>query len=567
MSTTETETGADAAGTGRAEAGSGVGAAEIGAAETEDELAAGSTVADPKVAELPSLSPNRNHTDHDLDTSASGGAISSPQTLASASNTDGREAVARSEKPLRQHIKFRDQLILVFGLLVIISIFLASIAGYILARREIYQEVDNFLKRSAQYSLDNAARYTETEQLFQAMEAEAARNILDALDAPAPVVVRYETWAQTIYGEEVVWFLHGDKMPQRDEDIQIARGEIPAQFSTRSFTPANQDSSIRLRVYSFQLGDDVSMQLGRDLRETDTALRDLLYRTFFIGLAVTAVMAFLGWLFGRRIMKPVEQLAVRTDRIAQTQDLSTPVEVRGGGEVAQLAQSFNRMLVALDLSRQQQQQFVADAGHELRTPLTSLRVNIDLLASDIVTEPDEKAKLLDDMQKEIMEFSKIVEELVELSADPHRAEELVMVDLADVAQHIADRAMGQTHTEVEVKVIDSVETLGNFRALERAVRNLVENAIKFGPDDAPVEITVSGTKLEVRDFGPGIGEDQKDKIFDRFYRSIEAQTKPGSGLGLAITKQVVERHGGQVSARNHPEGGAVIGFRLPPKTG
>ena len=532
---------------------------------TETEAGSDAAAADTKIAELqrhPNLDPAQNH---DLDASASGGIISAPQATVGTEGTNGSGGSNRSEKPLRQHIKFRDQLILMFGSLVIISILLSSIAGYWLARREVHQEVDNFLKSSAQEVLDNVAQFRSAGLLFQALQIDQGRRILHALDDP--LVIRYETWAQiNNVQQHVVWYLHSDEIPPLEEDLQVARGEIPAQFSTREFTPVDQEYSTRLRVYSFQLDDQVSMQLGRDLKETDKALRDLLFRTFFIGLAFTAVMAFLGWLFGRRIMKPVEQLAVRTDRIAQTQDLSTPVEVHGGGEVAQLAESFNRMLVALDLSRQQQQQFVADAGHELRTPLTSLRVNIDLLASDIITDPEEKAKLLDDMQKEIMEFSTIVEELVELSADPHRAEELVMVDLADVAQHIAERAMGQTHTEVEVKVIDSVETLGSFRALERAVRNLVENAIKFGPDEAPVEITVSGTKLEVRDFGPGIREDQQDKIFDRFYRSIEAQTKPGSGLGLAITKQVVERHGGQVSARNHPEGGAVIGFWLPHKT-
>ena len=565
MSTTETEAGAGAA---EAENGAGgAGPIEVGVTAGITEVAAGATVVASKTAESQRHSSFDATQDHDLDSSASGGIIASLPRQAEAKGPNGSGGVSRNEKPLRQHVKFRYQLILVFGSLVIISIVLSSVAGYFLARREIHQEVDNFLKSSAEEIVRSAEQYGSEALFFQALQIEQARAILGALDAPAPIVVRYETWAQIRTAQGVLWHLHSSEMPRLEADIQIARGEIPAQFSTRQFTPAGQEYSTRLRIYSFQIADHVSMQLGRDLRETESALDDLFYRTFFIGLAVTAVMAFLGWLFGRRIMKPVEQLAVRTDRIAQTQDLSTPVEVQGGGEVAQLAQSFNRMLVALDLSRQQQQQFVADAGHELRTPLTSLRVNIDLLASDIITEPDEKAKLLDDMQKEIMEFSKIVEELVELSADPHRAEELVMVDLADVAQHIADRAMGQTHTEVEVKVIDSVETLGNFRALERAVRNLVENAIKFGPDDAPVEITVSGTKLEVRDFGPGIGEDQKDKIFDRFYRSIEAQTKPGSGLGLAITKQVVERHGGQVSARNHPEGGAVIGFSLPHRTG
>ena len=99
--------------------------------------------------------------------------------------------------------------------------------------------------------------------------------------------------------------------------------------------------------------------------------------------------------------------------------------------------------------------------------------------------------------------------------------------------------------------------------LERAISNLVENAVKYSPQNSPVTITVDGGRLMVRDHGDGIDPADQPHVFERFYRSALARTEPGSGLGLAIVHQIVERHGGRVSVANHPDGGAVVGFELP----
>jgi two-component system sensor histidine kinase MprB len=100
--------------------------------------------------------------------------------------------------------------------------------------------------------------------------------------------------------------------------------------------------------------------------------------------------------------------------------------------------------------------------------------------------------------------------------------------------------------------------------LTRAISNLVDNALKYSAAPAPVEVVVTGTRLEVRDEGPGIPDADQARVFDRFYRSDTARTEPGSGLGLAIVKQAVERHGGTVWARTREDKqGASVGFALP----
>lgn len=477
--------------------------------------------------------------------------------------------------------RLSTRLTVIFGFTVIVAVLLSVGAGYLITSNELHQEVDRLLEEQAealnldQVSAAGGGSFVETLQDFQGNRVRAQ------LDAP--IFIPSDVWMQISHGRDVLWFLQGPyPIPLLPSDELIARGEAPAGFTTRTFGGGQGQPELKLRVYSFQINDDFTIQLGRNLADTDRALDDLLLRTILLGLAVMAVMAGLGWLLGRRTMKPVEQLARQADIIAQTQDLSTPIEVRGGGvrgggktrskdEVLRLTDSFNKMLAALDLSRQQQQQFVADAGHELRTPLTSLRTNIEMLAADVIEDPDEAAQMMFDIQREIVELSQIVEELIELSADPHHEQEFLPVSLAEIAGTVASRLRGQSHLEIELNSQNPVMLLGHERALERAVRNLVENAIKFSPgaDDGagvapePIKIEIDGPQLEVLDRGEGLPDDQLEKIFDRFYRSVDAQGKPGSGLGLAITRQIIERHGGRIWARNRSGLGLAVGFSLP----
>lgn len=535
--------------------------------------------------------------------------------------------------------RLSTRLTIIFGFTVIVAVLLSVGAGYLITSNELHQEVDRLLEEQAEtLSLDGLSE-SGRNSFVEALQDFQSNRVRAQLDAP--IFIPSDIWMQISQGRDVLWFLQGPyPMPLLPSDELIALGQAPAGFTTRTFGGEQGQPELKMRVYSFQIHDGFTIQLGRNLADTDKALDDLLRRTILLGLAVMAAMAGVGWLLGRRTMKPVEQLARQADVIAQTQDLSTPIEVgrrgrvwrrrsrarvrsqargrarararsqersrahsraraRNKDEVLRLADSFNKMLAALDLSRQQQQQFVADAGHELRTPLTSLRTNIEMLADDLIEDPDEAAQMMADIQSEIVELSQIVEELIELSADPHHEEEFLPVSLAEIAGNVAGRLRGQSHLEIEVNSRNPVMLLGHERALERAVRNLVENAIKFSPGAGPVgdgraagdgragtgaapepiRIEIDGPQLEVLDRGAGLPEDQLEKIFGRFYRSVDAQGKPGSGLGLAITRQIIERHGGRVWARNRTDtsgrgddarngddagrGGLAVGFSLP----
>ncbi len=309
-----------------------------------------------------------------------------------------------------------------------------------------------------------------------------------------------------------------------------------------------------------------AVQVARNLDETNRALRDLLWLSIFMGATVAIVSGAGAWMLARRITKPIGQLTAAAERVAATQDLTTPIKVRRKDEVGSLARSFNSMLEALRLSRRQQRQLVADAGHELRTPLTSVRANVDLMKRAERLADEEKDQILDDTSKELRQLSKLVEELLELAGEDRNGvgmnEPVVEVSLADLAEEAAERARRRTDREVEVEILSADLLEGRAEALGRAIDNLIQNALKFSPEDSPVRVVVDGRRLEVSDGGQGIPSDDIPYVFDRFYRSVEAKSSSGSGLGLAIVKQVVKKHDGRVWAENAEGGGAVVGFEL-----
>jgi two-component system sensor histidine kinase MprB len=236
--------------------------------------------------------------------------------------------------------------------------------------------------------------------------------------------------------------------------------------------------------------------------------------------------------------------------------------------VGSLARSVTTMVSALATSRDQQQRLITDASHELRTPLTSVRTNIELLrrAEDLPSE--QRREVLADLQLEVEELTNLVTELVELATDRASTDETTeRLQLGEVARAVVARATRRTGRTVQLDVRGDDTVVARPQMLERAISNLVDNALKYSPPPFPVHVMVNTRQLEVLDGGPGIPQEDQPRVFDRFYRSVNARTAPGSGLGLAIVKQIVERHGGRVWAENRPAGGARVGFELPPGPG
>ncbi|MEO5576715.1 MAG: HAMP domain-containing sensor histidine kinase, partial [Gaiellaceae bacterium] len=221
------------------------------------------------------------------------------------------------------------------------------------------------------------------------------------------------------------------------------------------------------------------------------------------------------------------------------------------------------MLGALEDSARAQRRLVSDASHELRTPLTSLRTNIEVLARDQALPPGDREQLLRDVTEQLTEMTALIAELVELArgdqvpSDP----EDVRLDLVTAAaiERTRRNRPGVTFTsKLEETMIRGVPA-----TIERAISNLLDNAAKWSPAGAEVEVALRGGELAVRDHGPGIDDDDLPFVFDRFYRASAARGLPGSGLGLAIVRQVAEAHGGTVVAGRAEGGGTLMRLTLP----
>lgn len=366
-----------------------------------------------------------------------------------------------------------------------------------------------------------------------------------------------------------------EPLPVDDVDRAVARGEIPGPV-LRDVTVDGE--AVRLvtvpvpdrprfgpgRAGDPTIGPGRALQMAESRQAVDESLAGLRRVLVLVAALGVAGAAVAGTIVARRALRPVGQLTDTAEHVAATQRLDATIPVDREDELGRLAMAFNEMLAALDRSRAQQQQLVTDAGHELRTPLTSLRTNVELLqrAGDLPAE--ERRRIVDDAVDELEELSTLVAELIDLATDTRRsAEAWEPVRLADVVQRVAERWRRRRAGPVSVTADHSV-VVGSPVLLDRAVTNLVDNATKWSVDEEPIDVLVAGGRVSVRDRGPGIAPEDRERVFDRFYRAVGGQDIPGSGLGLAIVAQVIEAHGGTVFVEDPADGpGVVVGFSLP----
>ncbi len=315
------------------------------------------------------------------------------------------------------------------------------------------------------------------------------------------------------------------------------------------------------RVLTQPLPGGGAVQLARDDSENQSLLGSLRWRFGLLDLAVVIVAAGAGWLFSRRLTRPLRRLAGAAEQVASTGRLDVPIDSAADDETGRLALAFATMLEALSRARATQHQLAEDAAHELRTPLTSLRTNVDILRRHDDLALETRTRILGALDTELRELTGLLDELVELSTERRDEEEAEPLRLDELVAAVVERARQRTGRTIDLGTEECL-VQGRPRALARAVANLVDNAVKFSSEPAPVEVRVRAGRVEVRDHGPGIAPEDLPRVFDRFYRSAAARAEAGSGLGLAIVAHVAETHGGRVFALSHPEGGSVVGFEL-----
>jgi two-component system sensor histidine kinase MprB len=461
-------------------------------------------------------------------------------------------------------MSFRRRIALLAAAAVAIAVLLASALTYLLVAHQLRGQVDAQLRgraHSLPFIASEVAHTPESPPLFS---GSIPRNLFLGI-SPRPNQVR--GYQQLVSSEGKILGRSGSSHVSLP--ISGATLALAAKHGRPVFSDARVDG-IHLRILAESVRPGLAVQFAQPLTEADHLLSRLRLILALIALGGIALAALLGGLVARAVVAPVGRLTRAAEHVARTQDLSGRIEATGADEIGRLAVSFNAMLDALDRSMSAldasvhaQRQLVADASHELRTPVTSLRMNIEILQDAHDMHPAEREQMFTDVVQQIEELTLLVNDLIDLARGEEPPSETEDVRLDQIVRESVARAHRHV-PETPFEVVLSPTLLQGVPArLGRAVNNLIDNAVKYSPPGQPVEIGLAGEELTVRDHGPGIAPSDLPHIFDRFYRGAEARGRPGSGLGLAIVRQVVEQHGGTVSASAAPGGGTTMRVHLP----
>ncbi|MBF6259562.1 HAMP domain-containing histidine kinase [Nocardia farcinica] len=455
----------------------------------------------------------------------------------------------RPPMPLTSSVSLRWRVTLLAASVVAIAVAVTSIAAYAMVARALYADVDEQLRARAATMIDNN---------------------FDSLGFQS--IILAGLYSNDV-GVALIFADHKSYMPPQqtippvgEQELAVADGQLASSLRTVSSQ----------RVLAVHTNSGATLVISQRLEPTREVLDRLAWLLFVVGGCGVVLAAAAGTAVGRTGLRPIARLTAATERIARTDDL-TPIPVTGDDELARLTESFNTMLRALAESRDRQRRLVADAGHELRTPLTSLRTNMELLiASSRPGAPQlpeqDMAELRADVVAQIEELSTLVGDLVDLAREDAPETVYDRVDLGEVAERALERARRRRADVEFVAELRPWFVYGHDAALERAILNVLDNAAKWSPAGEQVGVRMRETgrgllELTVDDAGPGIPPEERELVFERFYRTTASRSMPGSGLGLAIVKQVVTKHGGTITIDTSDCGGACIRIVLPGETG
>lgn len=301
---------------------------------------------------------------------------------------------------------------------------------------------------------------------------------------------------------------------------------------------------------------------ARHLRSTLASALLLSAALASAGALAVAVIA------ARAIVRPVRRLSEAARALGSGTNGVRVGATSGRGELAELGQAFDHMAASLERHERLRQVMVADIAHELRTPVAILQAETESLVDGVREATPES---LASLHEEAVRLARMVQDLQTLaSAD---AAGLLLerswVDLSLVAAEAAtslEARFVERHVHL-VQDLSRAVVWGDPNRLRQVVTNLLENAGKFTPRGGAARLAVSAgehyVQLEVADTGPGIAAEERERVFERFFRGSAGRTAGGTGIGLAVVKQIVEAHGGQVRATSAPNGGALFLVRLP----
>ncbi|MGW5252625.1 ATP-binding protein [Streptomyces sp. NPDC004012] len=492
----------------------------------------------------------------------------------------GLRGWAAARRAVQSRLRFtslRLRLVVVFGLVALTAAVSASAIAYWLNREAVLTRTQDAVLRDFQQEMQNRASSLPVHPTRDQLQHTAGQ-MANSSQRFSVLLIAQDEHGRTVTGNS-------------DLDTFTLQ-DVPA--SLRKAVDKQQRSSGGKDTYHLYwqrvIEDDKPYLVGGAkvigggptgymLKSLEPEAKDLNSLAWSLGIATGLALigsALLAQAAATTVLKPVHRLGIAARRLGEGK-LDTRLRVSGTDELAELSRTFNRAAESLektvaDMSAREEasRRFVADMSHELRTPLTAITAVTEVLEEELDAESGGIDPMIEPAVRlvvsETRRLNDLVENLMEVTRFDAGTARLVL-DYVDIADQITACIDARAWLDaVDLDAERGIMSRLDPRRLDVILANLIGNALKHGGSPVRVSVREEGEELviSVRDHGPGIPEDVLPHVFDRFYKASASRPRSeGSGLGLSIAMENAHIHGGEITAANSPEGGAVFTLRLP----
>lgn len=474
---------------------------------------------------------------------------------------------------LPHSLSLRTQLVVVTSVLIALAIAVTSLVAISALRAQMVHQLDEEMKASSS-SLVSSIGTSQTRQ-----DGAVGSYRVYILDQRGNVLYSVAGADQQAENEPVLTGWDSEKVKKYHE----------TGTTVNSRTGSNDWRIMPISLESSTNGEASSMVIALPLKQTNQVVALVGVLTFAFGLATLAAAIAMTWVIVTRTFEPLARVEQTAAKIAAG-DLSQRIEdYNPSNEIGNLAISLNTMLAQIESSFNAQakseakmRRFVGDASHELRTPLVSIRGYSELYRQGALPNDEAVATAMGRIESESKRMGQLVEDLLTLARiDERRESKLAPFDLFHLAVDASNDAYA-TSPDREVSLVGltddvaptSAPVIGDESRMRQVVANLLTNAMRYTPAGTPLEIAVGVREdvpgyplsvIEVRDHGPGIHGEDRERVFERFYRTDTSRSRDtgGTGLGLSIVAAILEQHDGSVHIEETPGGGATFVISLP----
>ena len=474
---------------------------------------------------------------------------------------------------LPHSLSLRTQLVLVTSVLIALAIAVTSLVAISALRAQMVHQLDEEMKASSS-SLVSSVGTSQTRQ-----DGAVGSYRVYVLDQHGNVLHSIAGADQQAENEPVLTGWDSEKVKKYHE----------TGTTVNSRTGSNDWRIMPISLESSTNGQASSMVIALPLKQTNQVVALVGVLTFAFGLATLAAAIAMTWVIVTRTFEPLARVEQTAAKIAAG-DLSQRIEdYNPSNEIGNLAISLNTMLAQIESSFNAQakseakmRRFVGDASHELRTPLVSIRGYSELYRQGALPNDEAVATAMGRIESESKRMGQLVEDLLTLARiDERRESKLAPFNLFHLAVDASNDAYA-TSPDREVSLVGltddvaptSAPVIGDESRMRQVVANLLTNAMRYTPAGTPLEIAVGVREdvpgyplsvIEVRDHGPGIHGEDRERVFERFYRTDTSRSREtgGTGLGLSIVAAILEQHDGSVHIEETPGGGATFVISLP----